>query len=169
MDRLNDKKYFSKLDLRNGFHHVKMAENSIKYTCFVTPLGQFEYLRMPFGLTNAPRIFQRFLNDIFQNLIYNGEILLYLDDILVATSTIDEHLNILQKVFYTANKYRLQFRWDKCSFLYTEITYLGYLIDGHGIRPSKENVASVLDYPIPKKRKRSTSIYLFSELFSPFY
>ncbi|XP_076385702.1 uncharacterized protein LOC143264091 [Megachile rotundata] len=165
LDRLNNKKYFSKLDLRNGFHHVKMAENSIKYTSFVTPLGQFEYLRMPFGLTNAPRVFQKYLNDIFQTLIFNNEILLYLDDILIATSTIEEHLDILQKVFCLASKYKLQFRWDKCSFLYTRITYLGYLIDNYGIRPSKENIESVLCYPIPKSTK---DVHRFVSLASYF-
>lgn len=56
IDRLKDKKYFSSLDLKNGFYYVKMSECSIKYTLFVTPIGQFEFLRMPFGLTNAPRV-----------------------------------------------------------------------------------------------------------------
>jgi len=85
LNRLRGKKYFSSLDLRNGFHHVKVAETSIKYTSFVTPLGQFEFLRMPFGLTNAPRVFQRFNNNIFNKLINDNKILLYLDDILIAT------------------------------------------------------------------------------------
>lgn len=57
IDRLKDKKIFSSLDLKNGFYYVKMSEYSIKYTAFVTPIGQFEFLRMPFGLTNAPRVF----------------------------------------------------------------------------------------------------------------
>lgn len=64
LDKLRDKKYFSNLDLRNGFYHIKMAETSIKYTSFITPLGQFEFLKMPFGLTNAPRVFQRHYNTL---------------------------------------------------------------------------------------------------------
>ena len=70
LDRLGNKKLFTKLDLRNG-----ITESSIKYTSFVTPLGQFEYLRMPFGLTNAPRVFQRYINTIFSDLIREGQVL----------------------------------------------------------------------------------------------
>lgn len=150
LDRLRDKRFFSKLDLKSGFHHVKVSDSSIKYTSFVTPLGQYEYLRMPFGLTNAPRVFQRFTNKIFRPLIEQNKILLYLDDILIATEDIDEHLRILAEVFRLAQEHRLNFRLDKCSFLYTEITYLGYLIDEKGIRPSKEHVDAVANYAIPR-------------------
>ncbi|CAK9800876.1 Transposon Ty3-I Gag-Pol polyprotein [Anthophora plagiata] len=165
LDQLRDKKFFSKLDLRNGFYHVKMADKSIKYTSFVTPLGQFEYLRMPFGLTNAPRVFQRFLSTIFQDLVRKNKILLYLDDILVATKSIEQHLSILKEAFQLATQYKLNFRLDKCSFLYNEITYLGYLIDEQGIRPSRENVESVLNYPIPKNSKE---VHRFVSLASYF-
>lgn len=101
VDRLKDKKYFSNLDLRNGFYHVKVSECSIKYTSFITPLG-FEFLRMPFGLTNTPRVFQRFVNEAFERLIRENKILLYLDDILVATENVDESLRILKGVFEVA-------------------------------------------------------------------
>lgn len=95
LDRLRDKQYFTCLDLRNGFYHVKVAESSVKLTAFITPLGQFEYLRMPFGLTNAPRVFQRFIYNIFSDLIRQDKVLLYIDDILIATKDIDEHVEIL--------------------------------------------------------------------------
>jgi len=107
IDRLQNKKYFSVLDLKDGFHHVKMHEESIKFTSFVTPLGQYEYLRMPFGLTNAPRVFQRFIHTVFETLIREHKILLYLDDILVAAENLDEqlfypnYLSWLVKVIYS--------------------------------------------------------------------
>ena len=85
LDQLKEKKYFTNLDLKNGFHHIKMSEPSIKYPRFLTPLGPFEYLKMHFGLTNAPRLFQRYLNSIFDPLIRTRKIVLYLDDILIAT------------------------------------------------------------------------------------
>lgn len=162
MGRLNNKKYFSKLDPRNGFHHVRMGENSIKYTSFVTPLGQFEYLRMPFGLTNAPRVFQQYLNDIFQTFIFANEILLYLDDILIVTSTIEGHFDILQKVFCLASRYGLQFRWDKYSFLHTQITYLGYLIDDYGIRPKQRKCRISCKLSYSEIDKRRIQICFFS-------
>ena len=86
-------------------------------------MGQFEYLRMPFGLTNAPRVFQRYINTIFSDLIWKGQVLVYLDDnILIATDTVEEHRNILRNVFKLVRRYNLEFRLDKCSFLYQQIT-----------------------------------------------
>lgn len=108
---------------------------------------------MPFGLTNAPRVFQKFVNSVFDILVKQDKILIYLDDSLIVTETIDEHLNILGDVFRLARKYDLQFRLDKCSFLHQEITYLGYLINECGFRPSHERVESVLNYPVPRSIK----------------
>ena len=96
LDRLRNKKLSTKLDLKNGFHQVRVAQSSIKYTLFVRPLGQFEYLRMLFGLTDAPRVFQRYINTIFSDLIRKGQVLIYLDDILIATDTVEKYLNILR-------------------------------------------------------------------------
>lgn len=150
LDRLRDKQYFTRLDLRNGFHHVKVAESSIKLTAFITPFGQFEYLRMPFGLTNAPRVFQRFIHNIFFDLIQQDKILLYIDDILIVTEDIGEHLEIFKEVLNRAVRFNLDFRIDKCSILFQEINYLGYIIDKNGIRPGTENVDAILKYPLPR-------------------
>jgi len=153
LDRLKGKRIFSCLDLQNGFHHIRVAESSIKYTAFITPMGQFEYLRMTFGLTNAPRVFQRYIHNIFKPMIIEGKVLIYMDDILIATERMDEHLTILREVFEIAQRHRLKFRLDKCSFLYDRITYLGYLICENSIQPSAENIESVVNYPIPRNTK----------------
>lgn len=153
LDRLRDKKYFTILDLKDGFHHVKMSKESVRFTSFVTPLGQFEYLRMPFGLTNAPRVFQRFLHAVFEPLIRSDKILLYLDDLLVASKDIDEHVEVISEAFGLAGKHHLQLRVDKCYFAQTEIKYLGYCVDHRGIRPSDENVDTVLNYPVPRNAR----------------
>lgn len=155
LDRLKNKKIFTSLDLKNGFHHVRMNEKSFQYTSFVTPLGQYEYLKMPFGLTNSPRVFNRFIQLIFRALISRGELLVYLDDLLIATETIPQHLTILKEVFVLAAKYGLQFRLDKCFFGYYEIEYLGYSINEHGVRPSLlKHVDAMLNYPVPKNSKQ---------------
>lgn len=155
IDKLKTKKYFSHLDLKNGFHHVRVNEASVPYTSFITPLGQFEYLKMPFGLANAPKVFSRFTQQIFTDLINKNEIILYMDDILVATETVPEHFDILKKVFnLAANKFDLKFRLDKCSFLFNRIEYLGYIVDEVGVRPSPRNIDSVLNYPVPKNQKQ---------------
>lgn len=94
---VGNKKYFSLLDLKDGFHHVRVAEESIKYTSFVTPLGQYEWLRMPFGLRTAPATFQRYINLVLIEFTRAGDIAIYMDDILVATETIERHLEILER------------------------------------------------------------------------
>ncbi|XP_063920326.1 uncharacterized protein LOC135135234 [Zophobas morio] len=153
LDRLRNKRYFTTLDLKDGFHHVRVAESSIKFTSFITPLGQFEYLRMPFGLTNAPRVFNRFINLVFNKLIRANKIILYLDGILIATNSYEEHLDILKEVFGAASQHNLLFRIDKCAFLMFEISYLGYLVNNDGIRPDPKNVEAILQYPIPTNAK----------------
>lgn len=104
LDRLKNKKIYSCLDLRNGFHHIKVHESSIKYTSFITPLGQYEYLKMSFGLTNAPRVFQRYTSNVFKSMIAADKILIYMDDILIATEEMKEHLAILREVFEIAQR-----------------------------------------------------------------
>lgn len=154
LDRLKGKKIFTSLDLKNGFHHVRMNEASIPYTSFVTPIGQFEYLRMPFGLSNSPRVFNRYIQFIFHDLICRGELLVYLDDMLIATQTVPEHFKILTEVFRIAAKHKLRFNFDKCSFGYCEVEYLGYIVNEHGIRASTKHVDAMLNYPVPKNQKQ---------------
>jgi len=110
-----------------------MNEASIPYTSFVTPIGQYEYLRMPFWLSNAPRVFNRYTQFIFHDLICRGDLLVYLDDMLIATQIFSEHFKILIEVFRLAAKYMLRFNLDKCSFGFCEVEYLGYIVNEHGI------------------------------------
>jgi len=112
-----NKKYFTSLDLKDGFHHVRVAKESIKYTSFVTPLGQYEWLRMPFGLRTAPATFQRYINLILAEFTKAGDMAIYMDDILVATETIEHHLETLGRVFRTLSENLLELRIDKCYFL----------------------------------------------------
>lgn len=145
-----NKKYFTLLDLKDGFHHVRMAEDSIKYTSFVTPLGQYEWLRMSFGLHTAPAAFQRYINLALTEFIRTGDMAIYMDDILVATETLEHHLEVLKRVFKTLSENHLELRIDKCYFLQTEIEYLGYVISGQGVRPTRRGVEAIEKFSIPK-------------------
>lgn len=120
INALQDKRYFTLLDLEDGFHHVYMAENSIKYTSFITPFGQYEYQRMPFGLKNAPDRFQRFVNEVLSSVTRTGNVVIYIDDFLIATETIEQHFKILAEVFQLLTENLLELRLDKCRFLYEE-------------------------------------------------
>lgn len=153
LDRLKNKHFFTKLDLKNAFHHVPINESSIKYTSFVVPQGQFEYIKMPFGYCHSPSIFKRYIREIFKELIEQGKILIYIDDILIATETIEENLEILREVFKIMVENLLFLRIDKCSFLNKEIKYLGYLVNVEGIRPSRESVQAIDDFPVPRSFK----------------
>lgn len=87
LDVLRGKKFYSALDLKDGFYHIVMSPESVKYTSFVTPLGQFEFVRMPFGLKIGPQLFQRFVNKVLHEFIKEGTVVVYMDD----TSTLESH------------------------------------------------------------------------------
>ncbi|XP_043258037.1 uncharacterized protein LOC122400580 [Colletes gigas] len=137
---LKDKKYFSSLDLKDGFFHISMSAESIKYTAFTTPFGQFEFLRMPFGLKPAPTRFQRYVNEVISDLIRSGDVVVYIDDFLIATETIEHHFSVLKRVFRILVNNKLDLRLDKCKFLNTKIEYLGYVITAEGIKPTESGI-----------------------------
>lgn len=149
IEYLCKKTVFTLLDLKSGFHQVKMAESSQKYTSFVTPCGQYEYLKMPFGLTNAPAVFQRFINHILKEFIVKREIVVYMDDILIASSSVNEHKNLLIRVLHCIATNGLELQLSKCKFLYEELEYLGYIVSAEGIRPGRKKVDDILKYPVP--------------------
>lgn len=113
---LHDNIFFSCWDLKAGFHHVSMSPESIPLTSFDTLHGQFEFIRMPFGLKNAPSVFQRFINLLLRPLINANKILIYMDDIIIATNSLEEHLCILRDVFHVIQRSGLRFRFQNVSF-----------------------------------------------------
>lgn len=153
LEYLEGKKFFTKLDLKSGFHQVKVSKESIKYTAFVTPNGQYEYLRMPFGLKNAPAVFQRFINNIFRDFIDKRLIVIYMDDILLATESFEEHKCLLEKVLTRITKKELKLNLGKCEFGNEHMEALGYSVSASGIRPSDSHLAAIRNYPIPTTAK----------------
>jgi len=123
LDTLVNKTIFSKLDLKHGSFHVFVDSESIKYTLFLTPLGQFEFMRMPMGLKNAPAVFQRFINKIFADMIKDGKVVIYMDDIMIASKEMQEHLDVLKEVFDRLARNKLELRLDKCEFLQASVQY----------------------------------------------
>lgn len=150
MSLLSGKKYFTSLDLKNGYFHIKMHPDSIKLTAFVTPIGQFEFLQMPFRLKGAPSRFMRWIARIFKELTDAGDVIIYMDDMLIATRTIDEHLRILDKAFKLLVDNCLELRIDKCKFIQTEIEYLGYLVKDDGIWPTSQGTRAVQEFPVSR-------------------
>ena len=147
---------------------MKVADDSIKYTSFVTPIGQYEFLRCPFGLTNAPKVFSRFVHGVFGKLVREKRLLIFYDDIFVATEDLAEHLEILREVFELAGWFHLNFRLDKCFFLLREINYLGYRVSIHGKCPSKDNIEAVLNYPVPRNTREILRFVCLASYFRRF-
>ena len=149
LDRLGQARVFSKLDLAQGYHQIAMAKDSVEKTAFCTNLGQWEYLVMPFGLCNAPSTFQRLMNEVFKQEI-NSFVLVYLDDILIYSHSMEEHWGHLQHALDKLRRARLYGRLHKCEFLKDKVDYLGFEVGRDGIRTSPEKVRAILDWPRPQ-------------------
>ena len=133
LDSLNGAVIFTSLDLKSGYWQVELDKESVLYTAFTfEPLGFYECLHMPFGLTNAPATFQRLMENCFANLHLNWCII-YLDDIIVYSKTLEEHLERLGAVFKKISKVGLKLKPNKCEFFKLKITYLGYIVSNEGI------------------------------------
>lgn len=143
LERLEGKRYFSTLDLKNGFHQVNMAEDSIQYTSFVVPSGQYEYVKLPFGLKIGPGYFERFIKWILADFIREGSVISFSDDITLASKTIPEHLDLLKRVLRRLAEFRLEIKPSKCKFCYTEIDTLGFTVNSQGIRPNGRQTEAI--------------------------
>ena len=145
-------KVFSSLDLMRGYHQVQMEEESKPKTAFTCHLGLYQYRRMPFGLTNAPATFQRLMGKLFGGRDWEF-VYVYLDDILIASQSTQEHLEHLQKVAQRLRDAGLRLRPEKCVFATEQVEFLGYTLTTEGVRPNRKNVDAVEDFPRPTSAK----------------
>lgn len=155
-DKLGRAQYFSTIDLAKGFHQIKMEDRDIQKTAFSTPLGHFEYIRMPFGLKNAPSTFQRLMNYVLRDYI-NKICVIYMDDILVFSSSLDEHLNSLAKIFAALNEHNLKVQMNKCSFLARQTQFLGHIVTPSGLKPCQSKIEAINGVPVPRTVKQIKS------------
>lgn len=156
LDRLRCAKIFTKLDLRSGYNLVRIKEGDEWKTAFRTRYGHFECLVMPFGLTNAPAAFQHLMNSVFRDLL-DTKVLVYIDDILIFTETIDEHVTVVQEVLNRLIKNNLYCNPKKCEFHKTTISYLGFIITPDGISMEPAKVESIVSWPEPTSIKELQS------------
>ncbi|XP_072934810.1 uncharacterized protein [Epargyreus clarus] len=154
IDRLGNFKYFTSLDMATGFHQIPIDEKSVEKTAFVTPEGHFEYLRMPYGLTNSPIVYQRIINNTLRDHIEAGNVLVYVDDVLIMSDTIVEGIRLLEEVLKTLTGAGFSINLRKCSFLCLEIEYLGRVISQGKVKPSPRKIAALVNVPAPTNVKQ---------------
>ena len=137
---LQGKKFFSKVDLMKGYHQIPVAEPDIKKTAVITPFGLFIFPRTPFGLKNAGQDFQRLMDEILGDI---PRVYVYIDDILIASETLEQHLEDLEAVFKTLSANGLVIQRSKCVLGKPSLEFLGYTVDENGISPLPEKVAVI--------------------------
>ena len=148
-DRLSGATIFSKLDLASGYHQVRLDENDSEKTAFRTRYGHFEFTVLPFGLCNAPATFQGLMNSVFYDMV-DLNLVVYLDDILIFSKSLEEHCDILKKVFYRLKENQLFVKLSKCSFGLESVQFLGHIIGSKGISVDPEKISAITEWPAPR-------------------
>ena len=166
-DLLQGATVFTKLDLRNAYHLVRIKEGDEWKTAFNTPTGHWEYLVMPFGLTNAPAVFQTLVNDVLGDMV-NKFVFVYIDDILIFSQDAQSHQGHVRKVLQRLLENRLFVKAEKCVFSCTSTTFLGYVISAGNIAMDPEKVRAVEQWPQPSDRKSLQRFLGFANFYRRF-
>ena len=148
LDALGNARIFSAVDLRSGYHQVELDESAKDKTSFITRRGTFRFTTMPFGLANAPATFQRLMDMVLSGLNFMM-CLVYLDDIVIFSRTVEEHLERLELLFERLRGANLKLKPSKCQFFKHEIVFLGHVVSAQGVSTDPEKVAAVRDWPVP--------------------
>ncbi|EEB88864.1 hypothetical protein MPER_13114 [Moniliophthora perniciosa FA553] len=167
IDQLKNAKVYTKLDLRAGYYNVRIAEGEEWKTAFRTRYGSFEYLVMPMGLSNAPSVFQRFMNDIFHDMV-DICVIVYLDDILIYSDNEEEHERHVKEVFRRLEKNDLHLKLKKCEFHTKEVEYLGVIVTPNGVRMDPSKVKVIRDWPVPTNLKELQAFLGFANFYRRF-
>ncbi|MCO5564460.1 hypothetical protein L7F22_018121 [Adiantum nelumboides] len=147
-DKLQGSTYFSRIDLKSGYHQIRIVDEDIVKTAFRTSFGLYEYLVMPFGLTNAPATFNRMMERIFRpHRNFTG---VFFDDVIIYSKTIEEHKEHLKVIFQALRDNKLYVNQKKSEFFLQEIQYLGHIISKNGIRMDPAKLEVIKDWPNPR-------------------
>ena len=151
IDRLHGAKIFSKMDVRWGFNNIRIREGDKEKAAFITSEGLFEPTVMFFGLTNSPATFQTMMNAILRPVIVEGKVQVYMDDILVYTSTLEKHRELVRQVLQILKENKLFLKPKKCEFEKEQVDYLGVVIGAKGVLVDPKKVEAIKTWPRLKK------------------
>lgn len=149
LDRLVGAKVFTKLDLKDAYHRIRIREGHEWKTAFRTRYGHFEYLVMPFGLANAPATFQAYINTAMAGML-DRSVVVYLDDILIYSQDPEQHHEHVREVLAALRKHKLFAKLSKCSFDVQELEFLGFVVGTNGVSPDPERVRTIVEWPVPE-------------------
>jgi hypothetical protein len=149
LDELHGASIFTKLDLRSGYHQIRMHEPDIPKTAFRTYSGHYEYVVMPFGLSNAPGTFQSFMNELFAPHLRKF-ILVFFDDILIYSQNLEYHANHLAIALKILHDNHMSVKLSKCIFASTKVEYLGHIITGSGVSTDPAKITAISSWPTPE-------------------
>jgi hypothetical protein len=147
-DQLKGAKYFSKIDLRSGYHQLKIKESDIPKMAFVTRYGQFEFTVMSFGLTNAPAYFMNLMNKVFMKEL-DKFVIFFIDDILIYSKSVEEHEQHLRVVLEKLRAHKLYAKFRKCEFWLEKVAFLGHILTVEGVVVDPEKVEAVSNWQQP--------------------
>ena len=153
LDELHGAAIFSKLDLRSGYHQIRMCSDDIPKTAFRTHDCHFKFLVMPFGLSNASSTFQALMNSIFRPYLRKFVLGFFFYDILVYSPSLATHLSHLETVFQVLSSHSMRVKLSKCSFGQTTIDYLGHSISVQEVAVDNSKIQAILDWPKPQSIK----------------
>ncbi|GKC02086.1 putative reverse transcriptase domain-containing protein [Tanacetum coccineum] len=145
-DQLQGAKYFSKIDLRSGYHQLRVREQDISKTAFRTRYGHYEFLVMPFGLTNAPAVFMDLMNRIFHEYL-DKFVIVFIDDILIYSKSEEEHERHLRIVLEILRQKKLYAKFSKCEFWLQQVAFLGHIVSADGIIMDPSKVEAITKWP----------------------
>lgn len=148
--KLCNNKYFSVLDLSDGFYNIKLTDESCDLCTFNSPFGCFKFLRLPFGLSVAPEIFQKYSESAFGDI---PGVIVYCDDLLICGNTEQEHDDVLNKVFERAKEHNVRFNSNKFQYKLKEVKYFGHIFSEQGMKIDPERVSAITNMKSPNNKK----------------
>ncbi|GBG82062.1 hypothetical protein CBR_g34342 [Chara braunii] len=166
-DRLAGNRFFTKIDLRSDYHPIRVVAADQPKTVFRSRFGHYEFTVMPLGLTNAPATYQRSMNDIFKDIL-EQYVLVYLNDILVYSRTLEEDLRHLRDILDRLRRHGFYAKLSKCRFAQYKVDFLGHYVSDQGLRMDDAKITAIAEWPVPTSPKQLRNFLGLTSYYSNF-